>query len=292
MSAIRQVVEKIALALEPGLEKTMGESLEMGVVSRFEDEHVNKRRLPVRAVQVAFEAGLADCMVVLTNAAADVAVAAVNDAAATLVETLRVEAELTDPVVHEFAAHEEALEQLEALHGEPTVHFTAHNGDFLFILGSGLVQTAGSLLGIDTGASAGAPLPAAKAESADVTPAPNRSVEFATEISPDELAAGLASQVPATFASLDAPAPGTNGNNWSNLLSGVEVELSAELGRAEMPLGDLASLNGSSVLTLEQLVDEPLTVYVNGALYATARLVVIDDEYGVEIVEVLEPSLG
>ena len=75
---------------------------------------------------------------------------------------------------------------------------------------------------------------------------------------------------------------------WTELLSGVEVELSAELGRTDLALGDITSLAAESVLTLDQLVHEPVDVYVNGTRYATARLVVVDGEYGIEILEVVE----
>ncbi|MCB0878463.1 MAG: FliM/FliN family flagellar motor switch protein [Thermoleophilia bacterium] len=79
---------------------------------------------------------------------------------------------------------------------------------------------------------------------------------------------------------------------WTQLLSGVEVELSAELGRTDLTLGDITSLASDSVLTLDQLVHEPVGVYVNGTRYATARLVVVDGEYGIEILEVLEQDPG
>ncbi|MCW2923322.1 MAG: fliN [Thermoleophilia bacterium] len=75
---------------------------------------------------------------------------------------------------------------------------------------------------------------------------------------------------------------------WTQLLSGVEVELSAELGRMDLALGDITSLAADSVLTLDQLVTEPVGVFVNGTRYATARLVVVDGEYGIEILEVVE----
>jgi flagellar motor switch protein FliN len=77
---------------------------------------------------------------------------------------------------------------------------------------------------------------------------------------------------------------------WASLLSGVEVELSAELGRTDLALGDITSLTSERVLTLDQLVDEPVLVHVNGTPYATARLVVVDGEYGIEILEVMDQS--
>lgn len=75
---------------------------------------------------------------------------------------------------------------------------------------------------------------------------------------------------------------------WSRLLSGVEVDVTAELGSTRMRLGDVTNLHLDSVLTLDQHVDDPVNVYVNGTLFATARLVVVDDEYGIEIIDVHE----
>lgn len=104
------------------------------------------------------------------------------------------------------------------------------------------------------------------------------------------IAAGTAATASANVAAAELPEfgqPDPTGR-WTELLSGVEVELSAELGRANLALRDITSLNSESVLTLDQMVHEPVSVYVNGTRYATARLVVVDGEYGIEILEVVE----
>ncbi len=104
------------------------------------------------------------------------------------------------------------------------------------------------------------------------------------------IAAGTAATASANVAAAELPEfgqPDPTGR-WTQLLSGVEVELSAELGRANLALRDITSLNAESVLTLDQMVHEPVSVYVNGTRYATARLVVVDGEYGIEILEVVE----
>lgn len=109
-----------------------------------------------------------------------------------------------------------------------------------------------------------------------------------------EAAAALAANTAATAMSNVAAAELPNfaersaAGRWTELLSGVEVELSAELGRADLALRDITALAAESVLTLDQMVHEPVSVYVNGTRYATARLVVVDGEYGVEIIEVVE----
>ncbi|MCW2921019.1 MAG: flagellar motor switch protein FliN [Thermoleophilia bacterium] len=104
------------------------------------------------------------------------------------------------------------------------------------------------------------------------------------------IAAQHAATARANVAAAELPsfAEQTPTGRWTELLSGVEVELSAELGRADLALRDITNLAAESVLTLDQMVNEPVSVYVNGTRYATARLVVVDGEYGIEILEVVE----
>jgi flagellar motor switch protein FliN/FliY len=147
-------------------------------------------------------------------------------------------------------------------------------------------------------------LPAAETLEPDAVSAPVEDVVLATAATAAQPAAGALDTLDAELAN-DAwipptpagPAPPAHvaapesladvpADRWTELLSGVDVELSAELGRADLPLGEITRLDGDSVLTLDHMVNEPVTVYVNGTPYATARLVVVDGEYGIEIIEV------
>jgi flagellar motor switch protein FliN len=111
-----------------------------------------------------------------------------------------------------------------------------------------------------------------------------------------ESASAIAVAAAAT-ARANVDAAGQNGpdidstQRWTELLSGVEVELSAELGRADLALSEISALGSDSVLTLDQLVSDAVDVFVNGTRYATARLVVIDGEYGIEIIEVVKQDV-
>lgn len=122
---------------------------------------------------------------------------------------------------------------------------------------------------------------------------------FDRELAAQEAAPGTAIAVGSMLGDVPASAGPTHGvfeqapakpdtSRWASLLSGVEVELSAELGRTSLELGDITSLVADRVLTLDQMADEPVTVYVNGTPYATARLVIVDGEYGIEILEVIQ----
>lgn len=67
------------------------------------------------------------------------------------------------------------------------------------------------------------------------------------------------------------------------LLKDVELDISVELGRKEMPLGDVLHLVRGSVIELNKLAGEPVEVYANGHRIAEGEVVVIDEHFGVRI---------
>lgn len=67
----------------------------------------------------------------------------------------------------------------------------------------------------------------------------------------------------------------------------VPVELTVELGRKRVKIGDLLRMGPGSVLELEKPNGDPLDIYVNDRLVARAEAVVVGERYGVRITEVL-----
>jgi len=76
--------------------------------------------------------------------------------------------------------------------------------------------------------------------------------------------------------------PRADKNNF-DLLSEVELEVSVELGRRRLPLSDVLQLTSGSVIELEKLVGEPLSLYANGRFVAEGEAVVIDEKFGIRI---------
>jgi flagellar motor switch protein FliN/FliY len=70
-------------------------------------------------------------------------------------------------------------------------------------------------------------------------------------------------------------------------LTDVMVELTVEVGRTRMSLGETLSLGPGSVVTLERLADQPVDLLVNGRPIARGEVVVIDEEFGLRITEVI-----
>ncbi len=67
------------------------------------------------------------------------------------------------------------------------------------------------------------------------------------------------------------------------LLRDVKIQVSVELGRKELPLGDVLHLIRGSVIQLDKLAGEPVSVYANGRAIAEGEVVVIDEHFGVRI---------
>jgi flagellar motor switch protein FliN/FliY len=71
-------------------------------------------------------------------------------------------------------------------------------------------------------------------------------------------------------------------------LSDVPMELSVEIGRAHMTVGETLQLRAGSIVTLERLAGEPVDLLVNGTPIARGEVVVVDEQFGLRVSEILE----
>jgi len=70
----------------------------------------------------------------------------------------------------------------------------------------------------------------------------------------------------------------------------VPVTVALEVGRTSMTIRDLLRLNQGSVVELDRPADEPMDVLVNGTLVAHAEIVVVDEMFGIRLIDVVSPS--
>jgi flagellar motor switch protein FliN len=104
----------------------------------------------------------------------------------------------------------------------------------------------------------------------------------------DDLGAEVAPSAPASSGGTAAASP-TSPARPS--LAGIPVRVWAELGRARMPSAQVVGLPAGAVVELDRQADEPIDLYVNGTLFATGRLVVVDDtDWAVRIEHVLDKT--
>ncbi len=75
-----------------------------------------------------------------------------------------------------------------------------------------------------------------------------------------------------------------------NVVLNVNVDLTLEVGRANISVRDLLQLNQGSVVELDRLAGEPLDVLINGTLIARGEVVVVNDKYGIRLTDVVSPT--
>jgi flagellar motor switch protein FliN/FliY len=75
-------------------------------------------------------------------------------------------------------------------------------------------------------------------------------------------------------------------------LSAIPVDVSVEMGRARMTVGETLELHPGSVITLNRMAGEPMDLLVNGTPIARGEIVVIDEQFGLRVTEVIGGAAG
>ena len=74
------------------------------------------------------------------------------------------------------------------------------------------------------------------------------------------------------------------------LIQEIDVRLTVELGRKNLPLREILALGENSVVELDKLTDEPLDIMVNGRLIARGEVVAQGNRFAIRILELVGPS--
>ena len=74
------------------------------------------------------------------------------------------------------------------------------------------------------------------------------------------------------------------------VLLDVPLEISVELGRVKMMVREVLDLGTGSIIEVDKAAGEPVDVMVNGRLVARGEVVVIEDNFGVRVTEILNPA--
>ncbi len=85
---------------------------------------------------------------------------------------------------------------------------------------------------------------------------------------------------------------GKTGNTVEfGVLRQVPMTVQVEVGRTSMTLGEvLDELEVGSSIRLDRHAGDPVEVYINGALFARAEVVVLQDQIGARIIELVDPA--
>jgi len=70
-------------------------------------------------------------------------------------------------------------------------------------------------------------------------------------------------------------------------MSQLRVSVEVQFGTTKMPIEEILKLRTGSILELDKVIGEPLDIVVNGKIVAKAEAVVIDENYGIKILEIV-----
>lgn len=120
------------------------------------------------------------------------------------------------------------------------------------------------------------------------------------DISADDWAAALAEQEttasapgdfaqPASFPQLKGDTAGAAPGNLDMILD-IPVTITVELGRTKIQIRSLLQLAQGSVIELDGMAGEPMTVLVNGCLIAQGEVVVVNEKFGIRLTDIITPE--
>lgn len=83
--------------------------------------------------------------------------------------------------------------------------------------------------------------------------------------------------------------PGKSSGETRNLdlIMGIDLDVKVELGRTSMKVKDILDLGSGSVIELDKLAGEPVELYVNDHLFAKGEVIVIDENFGIRITDIV-----
>ena len=77
------------------------------------------------------------------------------------------------------------------------------------------------------------------------------------------------------------------GSDGLNRVRDIPLEVTVELGRTRLLIRDILDLSPGSIIELDKLAGEPVDLFANGMLVARGEVIVIDDNFGVRVTEII-----
>jgi len=75
-----------------------------------------------------------------------------------------------------------------------------------------------------------------------------------------------------------------------DLVLDISMPVTVELGRATMAVRDLLQLRTGSVVELDNMAGEPVDLYVRDVRFARGEVVVVDNNFGLRVTEIISPQ--
>ncbi|HSI66879.1 MAG TPA: flagellar motor switch phosphatase FliY [Planococcus sp. (in: firmicutes)] len=92
---------------------------------------------------------------------------------------------------------------------------------------------------------------------------------------------------PVQFSSFDESAAANAEPNNLNMLMDIPLQVTVELGRTKRTVKEILGVSQGSIIELDKLAGEPVDILVNDKLIAVGEVVVIDENFGVRVTDIL-----
>ncbi|KPK66181.1 MAG: hypothetical protein AMK73_00815 [Planctomycetes bacterium SM23_32] len=75
-----------------------------------------------------------------------------------------------------------------------------------------------------------------------------------------------------------------------DLVLDISMPVTVELGRTSMPVRELLQLRTGSVVELDKMAGDPIDLYVRDVRFARGEVVVVDNNFGMRVTEIIHPQ--
>ena len=193
--------------------------------------------------------------------------------------TLVVPSKLILRLAEELASEPEAAAEEEAPLMEPTPISAAPSAAAAAASASMSAQSAGEPVGLGSVLAGVASVGAGSAGAGPAEPRPATMIGASPDVDVH----------PVRFPPLpEQPGAGSSPRGM-DLIMDVQMRVTVELGRSTMTVEDVLSLGPGSVVELNKLAGEPVDILVNARLIARGEVVVVDENFGVRVTEIVSP---
>lgn len=79
-------------------------------------------------------------------------------------------------------------------------------------------------------------------------------------------------------------------NESIEMIQEIPIEITVELGRTTRKISEILEYGPGTIIELDKLLGEPLEIFANGKFIAKGEVVVIDDNFGVRVTDIINPS--
>jgi len=88
------------------------------------------------------------------------------------------------------------------------------------------------------------------------------------------------------FQSFDTPGP-VGETRSIDLVYNIPLQVTVELGKTKKEISEILEFNSGTVIVLDKIAGDPVEIVVNGKLIGRGEVVVIDENYGVRITDII-----